>query len=302
MCRRQAGGSQMRSSARQDHITVPIFMSLVPLCAILRQENAGFCTDNDHTGKRGKMSEQDKPTPDISSLFDAYIYRNLIRSLLARKQGTVIFLPEHNGAVLLWGPSVFIGGTFSPSNGESVVSLLADSGSPRYLNLPDERWESFIKRTFSDKLKDRYLHLYQSDFTNITALNVDIDRIVPITRDFMEKHLPDTELIVDELYSYTNMEDFYQNGFGVALVIDGVVSGYCLSEYSIDNSLGVNIWINEKFRGAGYARNMVNVFLAHCREQGLTAYWVCNADNIRSNKVAVSAGFVLKSAMRFWEV
>lgn len=57
-----------------------------------------------------------------------------------------------------------------------------------------------------------------------------------------------TQLITNELYSYINVEDFFQNGFGLALVIDNTVYGYCLSEYSIDNECGINIWVDEKYR------------------------------------------------------
>lgn len=118
----------------------------------------------------------------------------------------------------------------------------------------------------------------------------------------MENNLPNTELVISELYSYTDMEDFYQNGFGLALVVDGAVSGYCLSEYSNNNSHGINIWIDERHRGLGYAKKMVNAFLLHCQKKNQNVYWVCNADNVRSNKVAVSSGFVLKSAMHYFEL
>ncbi|MBR5786356.1 MAG: GNAT family N-acetyltransferase [Clostridia bacterium] len=75
-----------------------------------------------------------------------------------------------------------------------------------------------------------------------------------------------------------------------------------ISEYSINNSHGINIWIDERYRGLGYAKKMVNAFLLQCQEKNQNAYWVCNADNIRSNKVAVSSGFVLKSTMHYFEL
>lgn len=248
------------------------------------------------------MRDNDILTTDISSLYSYYIYQNLIQSLLLRKQGNVNFLVENSSAMLLWGLSVFIGGEFSKANGEKVISVLDDFDTPRYLYFPDDKWRSFIKNTLSGKLKDRYLNLYQFDHTKITGHNEDRQCIVQITRDFMENNLPNTESVINELYSYTDMEDFFQNGFGLALIIDGIVSGYCLSEYSINNSHGINIWIDEQYRGLGYAGKMVNIFLSHCQERNQNAYWVCNADNIRSNKVAVSSGFVLKSTMHYFEL
>lgn len=69
----------------------------------------------------------------------------------------------------------------------------------------------------------------------------------------------------------------------------------------MDNSLGINIWVDERYRGLGYAKKMVNAFLLHCHEKNQIAYWVCDADNIPSNQVAVSSGFVLKSTMHYLE-
>ncbi|MBQ7348099.1 MAG: GNAT family N-acetyltransferase [Clostridia bacterium] len=248
------------------------------------------------------MRDNDKFTTDISSLYSYYIYQNLIQSLLLRKQGKVHFLVENGSAMISWGLSAFIGGDFSKANGEKVISILDDYDKPLYLYYPDDRWRSFIKSTLSDKLKDRYLNLYQFDNKNITELNDDSECVVQITRNLMENNLPNTELVISELYSYTDVEDFYQNGFGLALVMDGVVSGYCLSEYSNNNSHGINIWIDEQYRGLGYAKKMVNAFLLHCQEKNQSVYWVCNADNITSNKLAVSSGFVLKSTMHYFEL
>lgn len=248
------------------------------------------------------MRDNDKFATDISSLYSYYIYQNLIQSLLLRKQGKVKFLVENGSAMILWGLSAFIGGKFSKANGEIVISILDDLDKPLYLYYPDDRWRAFIKSTLSDKVKDRYLNLYQFDNANITELNEDKECIVQITQNFIENNLPNTELVISELYSYTNVEDFYQNGFGLALVIDGVISGYCLSEYSNNSSYGINIWIDEKYRGLGYARKMVNTFLLHCQENNQTAYWVCNGDNITSNKLAATSGFVLKSTMHYFEL
>ena len=248
------------------------------------------------------MSNHDILTADISSLYRYYIYPNLIQSLLLRKQGNIRFWEENRSAMILWGPSVFIGGEFSKANGEKVISVLNDLDTPRYLYLPDETWRSFIQSTLSDQLKDKYLHLYQFDNTHIIDPNEDRQCIVQISRDFIENNLPNTELVINELYSYTDMEDFFQNGFGLALIIDGIVSGYCLSEYSINHSHGINIWIDEQYRGLGYARKMIHAFLLHCQERNHNAYWVCNADNIRSNKAAASSGFVLKSTMHYFEL
>ena len=247
------------------------------------------------------MIHTDKLTPDILPLYDYYIYSNLMRSLQRRSMGKVGFLDDNNGTMLSWGISVFVGGEFSEANGEKVLAALDNSDSPRWFYFPDDRWTSFVKNARPDKLKDKWLNLYQSDGENAVTKD-DSQCIVPVTREFIKMNLPGTEAVTDEMYSYADAEDFFQNGFGVALVIDGAVSGYCLSEYTVDNSHGINIWVDEKYRRSGYAGKMVGRFLNHCRDRNQTAYWACNADNIPSNRLAVSCGFVLKSTMHYFEI
>lgn len=239
---------------------------------------------------------------ELSSLFSYYIYRNIPQSLLLRKKGNAMFFADNSGAMVQWGPSIFLDGEFTEANCEQYLSLLNTPGSPKYLYYPNDAWRGLIQDTYGDRLKDIYLRVYQSDAGNLPECGEIPECIVPVTREFIEKNLPGTELVTDELYSYTDMEDFYETGYGLALVMDGKVCGFCLSEYSVDNSCGINIWVDEPYRQQGYARKMTDAFLAYCKETNQTAYWVCDHDNIPSNKLAVSAGFVLKSTMHYFEL
>lgn len=241
-------------------------------------------------------------TMELSSLFSYYIYRNIPKSLLLRKKGNAIFFADNSGAMVQWGPSIFLDGEFTKANCEQYLALLNNPGSPKYLYYPNDAWRTLIQDTYGDKLKDIYLRVYRSDDAATPECDEIPECIVPVTREFLAKNLPGTELITDELYSYTDMEDFYQNGYGLALVKDDKVCGFCLSEYSVDNSHGINIWIDEPYRRQGYARKMTNAFLTHCKEKNETAYWVCDNYNIPSNKTAVSTGFVLKSTMHYFEL
>lgn len=239
---------------------------------------------------------------DFLSLFSSYPYRNLTQSLQLRKMGTVIEFADHRGAILSWGLSILIGGEYSKANGETVISVSGDCDSPRYIYYPDDAWRSLIQNAFGDRLKNRYLNVYQFNDAAFPESYEESPCIVPVTRDFLEKNLPNTHFITDELYSYTDLEDFFQNGFGFALVIHDRVVGYCLSEYSIDGCHGINIWVDEPYRRSGYGGKMVDAFLQHCQKHHQSACWVCNADNIPSNQLAISRGFGLQSSTHFFEL
>jgi RimJ/RimL family protein N-acetyltransferase len=74
-----------------------------------------------------------------------------------------------------------------------------------------------------------------------------------------------------------------------------------LSEYSIDNECGINIWVDEKYRGLGYAKMMTKLFLKYCKNNNWKAFWGCVSDNIPSNKTALSCGFTLQSTQNYFQ-
>jgi len=236
----------------------------------------------------------------LSPLFHNCLYQNLIQSLLLRRQGRITLSDTSRSAMIAWGPSLFIGGEFSDSFGDAVISEVGASDTPRFLNYPDDTWRDFLEHTFSGRLTDGYHHLYHAAAADRTVSYTEEPCIVPVTRELLARQLPGMACLTDELYSYTDMEDFYRNGYGLALLLDGHISGYCLSEYSINNSHGINIWVDEPYRRSGYAKRMTRAFLQHCQALGQDAYWVCNADNIPSGKTAVSSGFTLKSAGHYF--
>ena len=246
------------------------------------------------------MIKYENSSKDILSLYTYYNYQNLIKSLLYQKQDYAHLIVSENSSMILWGPCIFIGGEFSKSISESLVTSLQNSGT-RYIYFPDGEWDSFIKHSYPNQLRDKQLNLYQTN--NIGDLNFQANSqyIIPISKSLLERNLSNTQLITNELYSYLNMEDFFQSGFGLALVINDTVYGYCLSEYSIDNGCGINIWVDEKYRGLGYAKMMTKLFLMHCHKCKWKVFWGCNSDNVPSNKIALSSGFSLQSTLHYFE-
>ena len=247
------------------------------------------------------MIKYDHVTKDTLALYTYFNYQNLIKSLLFRKQSYTHSIVSDNSGMILWGPCIFIGGEFSQSISESLISSLQSSNTPRYIYFPDGEWHSFIKHSYPNQLTDKQLNLYLTDSIRDLNFQTKSPYIIPITKTLLERNLSNTKLITNELYSYLNIEDFFQNGLGLALVINDTVYGYCLSEYSIDNGCGINIWVDEKYRGLGYAKMMTNLFLVHCHKNKWKAFWGCNSDNVPSNKVALSSGLVLNSTLHYFE-
>lgn len=234
-------------------------------------------------------------------LYDYFIYPNLIQSLLQRKQGKAIELANNDGLIISWGLSIIVGGNFSKENGEQLIAYLKDLSSPRYLYVPDNTWVAFLKTKLSDRLIDKQINSYIFDIRKDINF-VEDEHIVKITPSFMKANFKNLECIKSELYSYVSLEDFFQTGVGVALVFNNEVVGFCLSEYSLKDALGANIWIDDKFQGLGYAKKLTNAFLLCCQRKNKNVYWVCDNDNIRSNRVAKSTGFIFEASKNYFEL
>ena len=148
------------------------------------------------------MIKYDYVTKDTLSLYAYFNYQNLIKSLLFRKQDYAHLIVSENSAMILWGPCIFIGGEFSQSISESFMSLLQNSDIPRYIYLPDGEWDSFIKHSYPNQLRDKQLNLYQTDSISNLNFQTNSQYIIPITKTLLERNLPNTHLITNELYSY----------------------------------------------------------------------------------------------------
>lgn len=245
------------------------------------------------------MIQYENIAGDILSLYSYFNSQLLIKSILYRKQAELVV--AENSAMIIWGPSLMIGGEFSQVISGNLYTLLENSETPRYIYSPEGEWKSYIKNTFADNVKSKQLNLYQFNTLSEIDTQINSEYIVPITAELLECGLHNLELVNNELYSYLAVQDFFQNGFGVALIIDDTVYGYCLSEYSIDNECGIHIWVDTKYRGLGYAKTMTNLFLRHSQNNNWKVLWVCVSDNVPSNKVALSSGFTLHSKQNYFE-
>ena len=238
-------------------------------------------------------------TSSTLSLFSHLSSQYMVKSLLHRNHGKLE--TANNSAMITWGPSLMIGGEFSDEICVLLKKRLQEAKMPCSIYVPEGEWTSYIEKSFSNNITEKHIHLYQHKGPHGDAGLAASPYIVPITDTWLQQNPSNAQLIKDEIYSYLTVEDFLQNGYGLALVIDGKLCGYCLSEYSIDNECAITIWVDEKHRGLGYAKMMTRLFLQYSQGKGWTVYWGCDEDNMPSNRVALSTGFRLHSRQRYYE-
>ncbi|MCL1842644.1 MAG: GNAT family N-acetyltransferase [Defluviitaleaceae bacterium] len=243
------------------------------------------------------MIQYKKDVTDVLPFFSYQISQYMIKSLLYRKNAKIE--RTENSALITWGPSLIIGGEFSGEMCKMLRTKLQNQVSPCWIYSPDGEWKLYIESTFSSNLKEKQVNLYQHNGLIDASYQTENSHIIQTTREWFQSDL--STLIKNEIYSYVSVDDFLQNGFGLILVINDKVCGYCLSEYSIDNECAISIWIDEKHREQGYAKMMTRLFLHHNKDKNWNVFWGCESDNMPSNKLAQTTGFEIVSSLKYYE-
>ena len=92
-----------------------------------------------------------------------------------------------------------------------------------------------------------------------------------------------------------SVEDFLQRSFGVCLLYDETIVGFCLSEYNFAGRCEVGVWTAESYRQRGLGKLMSLALVEQALQRGyFEVGWHCWADNQPSGALALSAGFVLQ--------
>lgn len=117
--------------------------------------------------------------------------------------------------------------------------------------------------------------------------------IVPVDAALLERGYERTDTLRNEMCSErADVESFLSQSFGVAAVADGVLTGWCLSEYNTRAGCEVGIEVAEGHRRRGLALAMVAAFSAEAARRGLKRIgWHCFKTNTPSAATALSAGF-----------
>jgi RimJ/RimL family protein N-acetyltransferase len=100
------------------------------------------------------------------------------------------------------------------------------------------------------------------------------------------------ELLREEMCSERDsVEDFLAHSFGVSLVAENDLVGWCLSEYNCGDRCEVGIATLPPYQRRGLATWLATAFIAHAAAQGIRHIgWHCWARNTASGATARKAG------------
>jgi GNAT superfamily N-acetyltransferase len=117
--------------------------------------------------------------------------------------------------------------------------------------------------------------------------------IQPVTRELLQNPtIGGLDELAEEMCSERpTVEDFLARSFGVCLLHQNRVSGWCLSEYNLGTRCEVGIAVDEAHRQRGLATQLGLAFFEQARRNGLSQIgWHCWTRNTPSSATAVRLG------------
>jgi RimJ/RimL family protein N-acetyltransferase len=216
--------------------------------------------------------------------------------------------PEHPSAVLaVASRRCFLAG--DPGNeifNQELQRLFAETIYPPALAAGEEMfvlyyqpaaWTEALERI----LEDKYPLFTQRQYYQFKELKNDWRSMLP---EGFELRLADRDILADPLIKNPDflteemcseresVEDFLQNSFGLCLVHDHEIIGWCLSEYNHADGCEIGIAVSQPYQRRGFATLMASAFIEYARTQSITCIgWHCYASNLPSVATALKVGF-----------
>jgi GNAT superfamily N-acetyltransferase len=118
----------------------------------------------------------------------------------------------------------------------------------------------------------------------------------PVAADLLaDGRIQNMAYLTEEMVSERpSIEDFLAHSFGVCLLHENEMIGWCLSEYNCGQRCEIGIAVAEPFRRRGLATLMAQTFIEQALTRGVHDIgWICWAGNRPSVATAEKLGFTL---------
>jgi len=216
--------------------------------------------------------------------------------------------PEHPKAVLAAASRrIFLAGNSeNEAFNLSLQKLFDETIYPQALAAGDEMFVLYYQpASWGDKLdlilKDK--HPIQSQRQDYIFKELKNDWHTMLPAGFMlrqadreivnDPKIKNPDFLTEEMCSEReSVEDFLEKSFGICLVHDNEIVGWCLSEYNHEHCCEVGIATSQPYQRRGFATLMASAFIEYARSRGVTQVgWHCYASNTPSGATALKAGF-----------
>ena len=194
---------------------------------------------------------------------------------------------------------------FAAGDARHAESLLAalKGWHPWYeVNDPPPAWEPYLAAwSAQSHATVRYAFAHNTSFDTAALQKLATPpegcQIVPYTHALLEQALT-SQWSEDQMGTYTDIDSFLAEGFGLCVVKDGKIISGCASFCRHPDGYEIQVDTHPDFRGKGLAKAVSAAFILALNARGLMPYW--DAANVKSMRLAEKLGFVFSRAFVGW--
>lgn len=257
----------------------------------------------------------------IQQYFDLNTNNLVIKSIINNNTPSIIYVDsiEQPNIALIWNKThnMFMLGNCLDKNVEDSIKTVfrevffncENKINKNILDYEIQCYSNEVEKRVEDIFDDFSVMLNQRRYYFMNLLNKDYFkednnfleqynlRLCFIDKIFLEnKIINNKEDIITEINeTWSSMNMYFKNGFGMCLVKDNDVVSWCTSDYVVGDSCEIGVKTDENFRKKGLCTYLVKQILNYCKKNKLYKVgWHCRADNIGSYKTAEKVGFIRK--------
>jgi GNAT superfamily N-acetyltransferase len=245
--------------------------------------------------------------PNTRELFKALEHHALIHALFENNLKAQVFVDNVSGprsGLIAYNSRFLFGGdpTQSAFNADlrrhfSETVIPARHGEAFLAMFTSDTWIPTLNEVFHDHeliLAPRLL--FETTPAPGTALALpDGFSLSQVSPELLASKIGGLDILREEMCSErTSVDDFLARSFGLCLIYENQVAGWCLSEYNTNDRCEIGIATLEPYQRKGIATCMTKAFLTEAAQRGYHhAGWDCWEKNVASSATARKAGLTL---------
>lgn len=157
-------------------------------------------------------------------------------------------------------------------------------------------WEDKIGRILKDKhpiKAQRHFYTFKKSKNDWRAVLPEGVTIQFVDKALLKRNLKNIDTLTEEMCSERqSVKDFLDKSFGICLIHNDEIVGWCLSEYNSTNCCEIGIETVKPHRKRGFATITASALIEHALSTGVSHIgWHCYADNEPSVATARKVGF-----------
>lgn len=202
--------------------------------------------------------------------------------------GGFYFIGDEDNAGFNDNINEYIDGVIAPRAKELGLNSFEFSGTSL-------EWDATIERIFEHRKLSKSVQLtykYDLDKQAKTIAPPGGFHMLRIDEKLLNGETTNVQFARDMILDWwESIEKFLEHAIGYCIVKDSAIVSCCVTSCLTDNCIGSHTVTDEKYRGMGLGKILINQYLIYSKEKNLTPNWDCMDTNHGSKALAKATGF-----------